>query len=118
MRRYPFRTLHLILFTLLKGLGINNAHICGLSMGGMVAQEIYRQAPEMCRSLILVSTLHFAPKHLGKFLLTFKEYGIEKLSIKEEKDIAARVCLYSWSEKNLKLSINFINPTVNFIFHP
>ncbi|MEH7177432.1 alpha/beta fold hydrolase [Neobacillus vireti] len=99
---------------LLKGLGIKSAHICGLSMGGMVAQEIYRQAPEMCRSLILVSTLHFAPKHFGDFLLTFKKYGIEKLSIKEEKDIAARVCLYSWSESNLEAFHKFYQPNRKF----
>src|SRR6478735_10307343 len=58
--------------SLLKELGIESAHICGLSMGGMVTQEIYRQAPEMCRSLMLVSTFHFVPKPLAKLLINYR----------------------------------------------
>ncbi len=41
---------------LLDVLGVESAHICGLSMGGVVAQEMYRMAPDRCRSLILVNT--------------------------------------------------------------
>jgi 3-oxoadipate enol-lactonase len=95
---------------LLKGLGIENAHICGLSMGGMVAQEIYRQAPEMCRSLMLVSTFHFAPKNLGELFLKFRKARAESLSLEEQKNIAARVCLYSWNAKNVADFHKFYQP--------
>jgi 3-oxoadipate enol-lactonase len=95
---------------LLKGLGIESAHICGLSMGGMVAQEIYRQAPEMCRSLMLVSTFHVAPKHLGGLLLKLRKYRAENLSVEEQKKIAARVCLYSWTEENFEDFFKFYQP--------
>jgi 3-oxoadipate enol-lactonase len=87
--------------SLLKGLGIESAHICGLSMGGMVAQEIYRQAPEMCRSLMLVSTFHYAPKQLGKLFLKLR---------------AAKICLYSWSRENFDEFYQFYQPNKEFYF--
>jgi pimeloyl-ACP methyl ester carboxylesterase len=42
----------------LDSLNIENAHILGISMGGLVAQQIAISYPEKVRSLILVST-HF-----------------------------------------------------------
>jgi pimeloyl-ACP methyl ester carboxylesterase len=47
---------------LLNELKVETAHFIGLSMGGAVVQEIYRQAPNLCRSLMLVSTFHYFPK--------------------------------------------------------
>jgi 3-oxoadipate enol-lactonase len=100
--------------SLLKGLKIENAHICGLSMGGMVAQEIYRQAPEMCRSLMLVSTFHYAPKRLGKLFLNYRKSRAESLPLDKQKDIAARICLYSWNEKNFEDFNKFYKPNPDF----
>jgi 3-oxoadipate enol-lactonase len=96
--------------SLLKGLGIENAHICGLSMGGMVAQEIFRQAPEMCRSLMLVSTFHFAPKRLGELFIKYRKARAESLPIDAQKNIAARVCLYSWTDENIAQFSKFYKP--------
>lgn len=95
---------------LLKELGIESAHICGLSMGGAVTQEIYRQAPEMCRSLMLVSTFHYFPKSLGKAFLKLRKAKAHALSVGEQKDIAAHTCLYSWDEDNIKKFYNFYQP--------
>ncbi|WHY87812.1 alpha/beta hydrolase [Neobacillus novalis] len=89
---------------LLKELGIESAHICGLSMGGMVAQEMYRQAPEMCRSLMLVSTFHFVPRSLAKLLLTYRKARALSTSPIIPKDTAARMSLNSW---NYKISKEF-----------
>lgn len=86
---------------LLDYLGIESAHICGLSMGGTVAQEIYRQAPQRCRSLILVSTFHYAPKALRKWAYDFRMVRSNLLTPEEKKEVAARTCLYSWN-KDLK----------------
>lgn len=44
---------------LLKHLGIERAHICGISLGGMVAQEIYKQQPDMVEGLILANTTSY-----------------------------------------------------------
>ncbi|MFJ5714883.1 alpha/beta fold hydrolase [Neobacillus sp. NPDC093127] len=96
--------------SLLKCLGFESAHICGLSMGGIVAQEIYRQAPEMCRSLMLVSTFHYAPKRLGKLFLKHHQYRTENKSSDILRETAAKVCLYSWSKENFESFSRFYQP--------
>jgi 3-oxoadipate enol-lactonase len=96
--------------SLLKELNIESAHICGLSMGGLVAQEIYRQAPEMCRTLILVSTFHFMPRHLGKLLYKMREIRASSISIEKHKQIAARVCLYYQCEELKEKFLSFFRP--------
>jgi pimeloyl-ACP methyl ester carboxylesterase len=98
------------ILSILKELEIESAHICGLSMGGLVAQEIYRCAPKMCRSLILVSTFHFMPKHLGKLLYKLRKNRASSISIEEHKLIAARICLYSRTEENCKKFLNYYRP--------
>ena len=50
---------------LLTDLGVPRAHVCGLSMGGMVAQELALRRPERVRGLILGGTTPggpFAPR--------------------------------------------------------
>jgi 3-oxoadipate enol-lactonase len=44
------------LLAILNYYGVSAAHIVGLSMGGMVAQEFYRRHPDMVNSLILANT--------------------------------------------------------------
>ena len=44
------------LATLLDGIGIKQAHIVGLSWGGVLAQEVYRQYPGLVCRLILADT--------------------------------------------------------------
>ncbi|MEH7084229.1 alpha/beta hydrolase [Neobacillus drentensis] len=87
------------IITLLNDLQVESAHICGLSMGGMVAQEIYRQAPHMCRSLMLVSTFHFIPRHLAKLIINYRK--VRSLSTTPSLPIntAARISLNSWKGK-------------------
>lgn len=42
-------------------LGVERAHICGLSLGGVVAIAIHHAAPERCASLILTDTFAVHP---------------------------------------------------------
>src|SRR2546430_14317555 len=42
--------------TFIKGLGLKRVDVLGFSIGGMVAQEIALQAPNLVRKLILVGT--------------------------------------------------------------
>src|SRR2546425_10108451 len=42
--------------TFIRALGLNKADVLGFSIGGMVAQEIALQAPDLVRKLILVGT--------------------------------------------------------------
>lgn len=85
---------------LLDELNIENANICGYSMGGAVAQEIYHQAPEKCKSLILACTFFYSPKHLGKLVKEVRKLESFILSPDQKKVIAAKKCFYSWNVEN------------------
>jgi 3-oxoadipate enol-lactonase len=43
-------------------LGVNRAHICGLSLGGVVAIAMHHAAPDRCASLILADTFAVHPE--------------------------------------------------------
>ena len=45
----------------MTALGVDRAHICGLSLGGVVAIAMSAQAPERCASLILADTFAMHP---------------------------------------------------------
>jgi pimeloyl-ACP methyl ester carboxylesterase len=47
---------------LLRGLEIDSAHVCGLSMGGMIAQELAIRFPERVRGLVLGGTTPGGPR--------------------------------------------------------
>ena len=100
--------------SLLNELKIENAHILGLSMGGAVAQEIYRQAPHLVRSLMLISTFHFFPKKLRKPLLKFKKVRLGVAATDDDlKETAAHMALYSWTEENMKHFKHYFQPKRN-----
>jgi len=46
---------------LLDVLQIPSAFICGLSLGGIVAQELYKQRPDIVKGLVLSNTLSYIP---------------------------------------------------------
>jgi pimeloyl-ACP methyl ester carboxylesterase len=96
---------------LLKELGIENAHILGLSMGGAVVQEIYRQEPNLCLSLILVSTFHYFPRKLKSLLYNNRKRRYKSvLSTGRQKDMSARMCLYSWNKEIVETFSHYYHP--------
>lgn len=96
---------------LLKELEIENANILGLSMGGAVAQEIYRQAPTLCRSLLLISTFHYFPNKLRGLLFNNRKRKFESVaSTGQHTETAARLCLYSWNEDTVEKFTRFFQP--------
>ncbi|MFB7140736.1 alpha/beta fold hydrolase [Gottfriedia sp. NPDC056225] len=95
---------------LLEQLKIENAHICGLSMGGIVAQEIYRQAPEKCKSLILTCTTYSAFKPYSSPLFKYVKTRSQYLPTSLRKKITARSCFYSWNKENMDAIDYFYRP--------
>jgi 3-oxoadipate enol-lactonase len=61
------------IIALVKGLGLEGAHLCGNSLGGMIALEIWVRAPALMKSLILADTAAFfpPPQMLEEFLRVF-----------------------------------------------
>lgn len=70
--------------------GAEKAHLCGLSMGGRIAQDFYRQSPERVKTLTLVATFagfrNFSSEERQRFINLRKKPLVEEG--KEPKDIA------------------------------
>ncbi|MFC9598370.1 alpha/beta fold hydrolase [Peribacillus butanolivorans] len=98
------------ILSLLDELKIESAHICGMSMGGIIVQEIYRQASERCLSLILVSTFYHAPVQLRTMFFPVRKARALLLSSEEQKLMAAKTCLYSWKQENMDEFYKFYKP--------
>lgn len=78
------------LLRLLDHLGVAQAHLVGLSMGGRIALDFYERAPARVRSLALVDTFpgydeSFTPEEREKFIRLRKQPLVEG---KEPRDIA------------------------------
>ena len=54
---------------LMQALGVKQAHIIGISMGGRIALELALQHPELVKKLVLVSTSARVPKRGWRFRL-------------------------------------------------
>jgi pimeloyl-ACP methyl ester carboxylesterase len=71
-------------------------------MGGVIAQEIYNQAPSRCRSLILVSTFDYAPKMMRSLVYAIRKQRASALPKEMAIELSARTCLYSWDKETLR----------------
>jgi 3-oxoadipate enol-lactonase len=49
----------------MDALGIEQAHVCGLSLGGVVAMAMHHSAPERCASLIIADSFAVHPEGQG-----------------------------------------------------
>ncbi len=72
------------LFSLLKELKIENAHFCGLSMGGMIGQTFALKYPGLFRTLALADTTSRYPENAAPLwaerIKTAQEKGMEPLA--------------------------------------
>ncbi|CAM3843873.1 alpha/beta hydrolase [Alicyclobacillus pomorum] len=87
---------------LLDVLEVESAHICGLSMGGVVAQEMYRMAPDRCRSLILVNTFFYVPRLMRAPLYQLWTWRANFLPPQWRMSLAAATCLVNWKSETLE----------------
>ncbi|MBS3748431.1 MAG: alpha/beta hydrolase [Candidatus Thermoplasmatota archaeon] len=68
---------------LLNQLSIDNAHIIGSSMGGMIAQELALRHPEMVNKLLLCSTFAKHPE-----MITYLKKGLNQLGNRKKNDLS------------------------------
>lgn len=53
------------IFAAMDSLGVGRTHLCGLSLGGVIAIAMYASEPERCASLILADTFAIHPDGTG-----------------------------------------------------
>ena len=70
------------LIGLARHVGIRRAVICGLSVGGLIAQAAYRKKPEMVRKIVLSDTAHKVGTAEGwaQRIATVEAAGIEPIA--------------------------------------
>ena len=85
---------------LLDSLGIEKAHFCGLSMGGLVVQEIYCQNKNIVQSMVLSNTFSYAPTCLGQLTVLNGAKNLHASTSDEYTTYTAEKCLYR-KEDNL-----------------
>ena len=61
----------------MEALGIEKAHVMGVSMGGMIAQHLAADHPEKVEKLVLVVTCHKPNPIMISGLLQWKEYALQ-----------------------------------------
>ena len=89
------------IFALLDLLKIEKVNICGLSLGGIIAQEMYVRRPSQVKSLILCNSVSYTPYFLRSIVLFL---GISSVLYKTETENArffASKCIYNQQDRRL-----------------
>lgn len=77
-------------YELLRALGVQRAHILGISLGGFIAQQLALDHPEIANKLILCSTSHGGPNMIlpkGE-VLQFMAFGAGKDTFQRGLELA------------------------------
>ncbi|PGK51654.1 hypothetical protein CN918_28070 [Priestia megaterium] len=92
------------IISLMDSLNIEQFHICGLSLGGILAQELYRQYPHRIKSLILSNTCSYIPLFSANFFITAQESYLQTNEPVKLKHVAIEHTLYNKTKENLALA--------------
>jgi 3-oxoadipate enol-lactonase len=80
---------------------IESAHFCGLSLGGVIVQEIFRQAPKRVKSMILANTTSYVPSFAFDLAIRDRERSLKQLSDEQYITQIAWNTLYKPTDKEL-----------------
>ncbi|MGG0308212.1 alpha/beta hydrolase [Priestia megaterium] len=96
---------------LLDSLHIKEAHFVGLSLGGMVVQEVLRSYPRYVKSTILSNTASILPYWVGKHAVDQRIHKLNELTKEEYEYSVTKNCLHGiYNDKYIhKISEMFLN---------
>lgn len=80
-------------------LNIKKAHFCGLSLGGIVAQEIYKRFKARVKTLILSNTTFYVPNVVSKMSMNKAKYLIEQIGFDNYHINSVKTCLYNYEDE-------------------
>lgn len=79
---------------LLDEYDISSAHFCGISLGGVIAQEIHRLAPSRVRSMVLANTTSYVPSISAEYAIRERIRLLDKYSDESYIEDTVLNCLY------------------------
>lgn len=83
-------------------LNIEQTHFCGLSLGGLVVQEIYKQQKNRVKSMILSNTTFYIPNFLGIYQLEKYKQIIKKVGYGEFQKRSIDACFYQLQDETMQ----------------
>ncbi|AGK53693.1 alpha/beta fold hydrolase [Bacillus sp. 1NLA3E] len=89
------------ILALLNRLKLEKVNVCGLSLGGIIAQELYLRKPSVVKSLILCNTISYTPFIFRNFILFFGFKNILEKSKGELIKFFASQCIYNNGDAEL-----------------
>ena len=87
----------------MDALGIDNAHVCGLSLGGVIAIAMHAHAPDRCASLIIADSFAVHPD--GQGIYDRSVAASQSMTMRELAEARTDVLLGSEATKGLRTDV-------------
>lgn len=81
-------------------------HIVGLSLGGLVAQEMYKQRPKGIQTLTLANTVSYVPMVLGYTETKKRQFSLQSQSTEEFTKQVIEHATFSLSPSQMKVALD------------
>jgi len=94
------------IIALMDSLGIESFHLCGLSLGGLIAQEIYRSYRHRIKRLILANTCSYVPFVPAHMFISKQEQYLREHPVVDFKAHAINSCFHKMDERKQQLADN------------
>lgn len=92
------------IMALLDELQIEEFSVCGLSLGGIIAQQIYFKHPNRVNRLILANTCSYMPLIPTHLIAATQKNYLKQHETVHFKELSIKHCLYERSEPNVTLA--------------